>query len=212
MVGAEIRRGERGGEAREMRGKPVGVLGWGWGGRRRVGCGSLTRWWRAVWSDEAGRMGLGRRVSVARGEPIPGASLGGGGPKGQVQHRGAHRRQWQPWELGCACRFGLGWPFIGMRGRGEVELDAVQQREARPGEGHGKGTASPACHGSAVKNRRLRGASASSMGGFRAGEGDSASSLSGPVGALPFGAARGRHRWPGDRRPLPLEERERVRA
>jgi hypothetical protein len=38
-----------------------------------------------------------------------------------------------------------------------VELGTTQQREAKPGQGHDKGTASPACRGSAIGNRRPRG-------------------------------------------------------
>jgi hypothetical protein len=72
---------------------------------------------RRWWSDEAGHTRLGQRGSVARGEPILRASSGGGGPEGRVRRGGARRRQWQPWELGCACRQELGWPFIGARGR-----------------------------------------------------------------------------------------------
>jgi hypothetical protein len=52
------------------------------------------------------------------------------------------------------------------------------------------GAASPAHRGSAVVNRRPRGARALGLGGFGAGEGDLATGRSGPVGALSFGSLR----------------------
>jgi hypothetical protein len=45
---------------------------------------------------------------------------------------------------------GLVQPFIGAQG--EEGLDAAQRREARPGQGRGKGAVSPARGGSAVGN------------------------------------------------------------
>jgi hypothetical protein len=49
---------------------------------------------------------------------------------------------------------------------GEVELGTTQWRKAQPEQGCSKGAASPTCRGSAVGNRRPRGACASGMGGF----------------------------------------------
>jgi hypothetical protein len=80
-----------------------------------------------------------------------------------------------------------------------VELAVAQRREARLGQGHGKGAASPAHRGSVVGNQRSRGACVLGMGGFRAGEGDLAAGLSEPVEALFFGVAHRQAspaRWP----------------
>jgi hypothetical protein len=51
---------------------------------------------------------------------------------------------------------------------GEVELDATQRRKAQPGQGRSKDAVSSAHRGSAIGNRRPRGACALGMGGFRA--------------------------------------------
>jgi hypothetical protein len=56
----------------------------------RLGLG----WLEEGWPRQVGRTGLGRRGSVARGEPIPGVSSSGGGLEGRVRHGGARQRQW----------------------------------------------------------------------------------------------------------------------
>jgi hypothetical protein len=75
---------------------------------------------------------------------------------------------WWWWYSG-ACEQGLGAALLYAHREGEVELGATQRREAQPGQGRGKGAASPARRGSAVGNRRPRGTCASGMGGFGAG-------------------------------------------
>jgi hypothetical protein len=175
--------------------------GWPWQPCLPVADGG-RRWW----SDEAGRTGLGRRGSIAPRKPIPSASSGGGGPEGRVQREGARRWQWQPWELGCACRQGLRWPFIGKQGRGErgggarhgrTEGDTAGTRSWQGRSvagaawlGHRESTAAWRAH---VGQVWIRGR------GWRFGRG--------PFGALPFGVAR----RPGGRRPLPFDGTEQGR-
>jgi hypothetical protein len=92
---------------------------------------------------------------------------------------------------------------------GEEGLAASGLGEAWPGQGHGKGAASPARRGLAVGNQRPRGARMSSMGGFGAGEGDL--DASGPSAVL-WRQVAGRHRRPGGRRPLPFNGTEQGRG
>jgi hypothetical protein len=78
---------------------------------------------------------------------------------------------------------GLGVAILWVQRKGEVELSMTQWREARPGQGRGKGTASLVRHGSAIGNRRPHG-----MGEFGAGEGDLATDWSGLLGRCPLAA------------------------
>jgi hypothetical protein len=93
-------------------------------------------------------------------------------------------------------------------GREEVELGTAQQREARPGQGRSKGAVSLVRHDSAIRKRRPRGARASGMGRFGAGEGDLAAVLSRHCF---LARLAGRHRKAGRRRPLPLDGTEQGR-
>jgi hypothetical protein len=62
------------------------------------------------------------------------------------------------WWYSGVCELGLSAALLWAYREGEVELDATQWREAQPGQGRGKGTALPVHRGSAVGNRRPRGA------------------------------------------------------
>jgi hypothetical protein len=93
-------------------------------------------------------------------------------------------------------------------GRGEVELGAAQQKEAWPGEGHGKGAASqPRCQAASgiagrVASVRL------DKGDCR---GERRSHGRGPIERGSWWLAAGKHHRPGGRRPLPLSGTEQGR-
>jgi hypothetical protein len=95
------------------------------------------------------------------------------------------------------------------RTRKEEELGATQRREAQPGQGLGKGTASPARRGSAIGNRRPRGACELAGAGYGVGQILGSTRVRRLVwacwGSRPGVACWGKHRWPGGRRPLPLD-------
>jgi hypothetical protein len=91
------------------------------------------------------------------------------------------------------------WPaFIGARGREEGQ-GVAQRREVRPGQGRDMSAASPACRGSTIGNRQLRGTCAPGMGGFGVGEIGGAQTWSRPVGVRALARLRAQAsppRWP----------------
>jgi hypothetical protein len=97
----------------------------------------------------------------------------------------------------------------------EVEVGATQRREAQPGQGRGKGAASPARHGSAVRNRRPRGMCELAGAGYRvrqiSGSRPDQWLIRAHWGSHLGMACQGRHCWLGGRQPLPLDGAEQGR-